>query len=28
MSPSAKIFFFLLIFGPFVTLFACLFFLI
>ena len=28
MSPSAQIFFFLLIFGPFVTLFACLFFLI
>ena len=28
MSPSAKIFLFLLIFGPFVTLFACLFFLI
>ena len=28
MSPSAKIFFLLLIFGPFVTLFACLFFLI
>ena len=28
MSPSTKIFFFLLILGPFVTLFACLFFLI